>query len=76
MNTFLVYVGDDNFCRVLPEELDRSKSGNGRGKRVLLQFKFRFSLAQRSKSKFHGAWFLLHSPVEAMHADKIRLKEN
>ena len=32
MNTFLVHVGDDNFCRVLPEELDRSKSGNGRVK--------------------------------------------
>ena len=32
MNTFLVYVGDDDFCRVLPEELDRSKSGNGRVK--------------------------------------------
>ena len=25
MNTFLVYVGDDNFCRVLPAELDGSK---------------------------------------------------
>jgi len=32
MNTFLVHVGDDNFCRVLPQELDRSKSGNGRVK--------------------------------------------
>ena len=32
MNTFLVHVGDEDFCRVLPEELDRSKSGNGRVK--------------------------------------------
>src|SRR5512136_2058940 len=32
MNTFLVHVGDDNFCRVLPEELDRSKSDDGRVK--------------------------------------------
>jgi anaerobic magnesium-protoporphyrin IX monomethyl ester cyclase len=32
MNTFLVYVGDDNFCRVLPEELARSTSDNGRVK--------------------------------------------
>jgi anaerobic magnesium-protoporphyrin IX monomethyl ester cyclase len=32
MNSFLVHVGDDNFCRVLPEELDRSKSDNGRVK--------------------------------------------
>jgi anaerobic magnesium-protoporphyrin IX monomethyl ester cyclase len=30
MNTFLVHVGDDNFCRVLPGERDPSKSGNGR----------------------------------------------
>lgn len=30
MNTFLVHVGDDNFSRVLPSELDRSPSGNGR----------------------------------------------
>ena len=32
MNTFLVHVGDDNFCRLLPRELDRSKSDNGRVK--------------------------------------------
>ena len=32
MNTFLVHVGDDNFCRVLPRELDRSTSDNGRVK--------------------------------------------
>ena len=32
MNTFLIHVGDDNFCRLLPEELDRSKSDNGRVK--------------------------------------------
>jgi hypothetical protein len=32
MNAFLVHVGDENFCRVLPEELDRSKSDNGRVK--------------------------------------------
>jgi radical SAM superfamily enzyme YgiQ (UPF0313 family) len=30
MNVFLIHVGDDNFCRVLPKELDRSESGNGR----------------------------------------------
>ncbi|NQU12289.1 B12-binding domain-containing radical SAM protein [bacterium] len=30
MNTFLVYVGDDNFCRVLPESLARSTADNGR----------------------------------------------
>ena len=30
MNTFLVNVGDDNFCRVLPEELNPLKSDNGR----------------------------------------------
>ena len=32
MKMFLVHVGDDNFCRVLPKQLDRSKSGNGRVK--------------------------------------------
>ena len=32
MKTFLVHVGDDNFCRVLPTELDRSKSDPGRVK--------------------------------------------
>jgi anaerobic magnesium-protoporphyrin IX monomethyl ester cyclase len=32
MNTFLIYVGDDNFCRLLPEELDRSKPDGGRVK--------------------------------------------
>ncbi len=32
MNTFLVHVGDDNFCRLLPEEVDRSRSSNGRVK--------------------------------------------
>ena len=32
MNAFLVHVRDDNFCRVLPKELDRSKSDNGRVK--------------------------------------------
>src|SRR5512136_919055 len=37
MNTFLVHVGDDNFCRVLPEELDRSKSDNGRVKVMAFQ---------------------------------------
>jgi radical SAM superfamily enzyme YgiQ (UPF0313 family) len=30
MTVFLVYVGDDDFCRVLPAELNRSKSDNGR----------------------------------------------
>jgi anaerobic magnesium-protoporphyrin IX monomethyl ester cyclase len=29
---FLINVGDDNFCRVLPKELDRSESVNGRVK--------------------------------------------
>jgi len=32
MNTFLVYVRDENFCRVLPKELDRSKPDGGRVK--------------------------------------------
>jgi len=32
MNVFLVFVGDDNFSRVLPKELDRSTSDNGRAK--------------------------------------------
>ncbi|MCL4789757.1 MAG: B12-binding domain-containing radical SAM protein [Verrucomicrobia bacterium] len=32
MNTFLVHVGDDNFSRVLPEALDRSKLDHGRVK--------------------------------------------
>lgn len=30
MKIFLIHVGDDNFCRVLPEELNPSESGNGR----------------------------------------------
>jgi len=30
MNVFLVHVGDDNFYRLLPEELDRSKSKSAR----------------------------------------------
>jgi radical SAM superfamily enzyme YgiQ (UPF0313 family) len=32
MNVFLIFVGDDNFSRVLPKELDRSTSDNGRVK--------------------------------------------
>ncbi|MCL5099149.1 MAG: B12-binding domain-containing radical SAM protein [Candidatus Omnitrophica bacterium] len=32
MNIFLVHVGDDNFCRLLPEKLNRSKSDSGRVK--------------------------------------------
>jgi anaerobic magnesium-protoporphyrin IX monomethyl ester cyclase len=32
MNVFLIFVGDDDFSRVLPAELDRSKSDNGRVK--------------------------------------------
>jgi radical SAM superfamily enzyme YgiQ (UPF0313 family) len=32
MKTFLVHVGDDNFCRVLPPELDGSKADPGRVK--------------------------------------------
>ena len=32
MNVFLIHVGDDNFCRLLPEALDRSEPGNGRVK--------------------------------------------
>ena len=32
MKTFLIYVGDDNFCRVVPAELDRSKADDGRVK--------------------------------------------
>lgn len=30
MNTFLVFVGDDDFCRLLPKALDRAPSDNGR----------------------------------------------
>src|SRR4030042_916977 len=30
MKVFLVYVRDENFCRLLPKELDRSHSDNGR----------------------------------------------
>jgi radical SAM superfamily enzyme YgiQ (UPF0313 family) len=32
MKTYLVHVGDDNFCRVLPQELDPAKPGHGRVK--------------------------------------------
>jgi len=32
MNAFLIHVGDENFYRLLPEELDRSKAKNGRVK--------------------------------------------
>jgi anaerobic magnesium-protoporphyrin IX monomethyl ester cyclase len=32
MNTFLVHVGDDTFSRALPNDLDRSRSDNGRVK--------------------------------------------
>src|ERR1039457_6820776 len=32
MDMFLVYVGDDDFCRVLPAALNRSQSDNGRVK--------------------------------------------
>lgn len=32
MKTFLVHVRDDNFCRLLPAELDRSKANSGRVK--------------------------------------------
>jgi len=30
MNVFLVFVGDEDFCRLLPKELSRSKSSEGR----------------------------------------------
>jgi radical SAM superfamily enzyme YgiQ (UPF0313 family) len=30
MNAFLIYVGDDNFCRLLPEAFARSTTNNGR----------------------------------------------
>jgi anaerobic magnesium-protoporphyrin IX monomethyl ester cyclase len=30
MKVFLIYVRDENFCRLLPKELDRSASNNGR----------------------------------------------
>ena len=30
MNVFLIYVRDDNFCRLLPEELNPSRSDDGR----------------------------------------------
>jgi len=30
MNAFLIHVGDENFYRLLPKELDRSSSNNGR----------------------------------------------
>jgi len=30
MNVFLIHVGDDNFCRLLPEDLGGSESTNGR----------------------------------------------
>jgi anaerobic magnesium-protoporphyrin IX monomethyl ester cyclase len=32
MNAFLIHVGDDNFCRLLPKELDRSGPDHGRVK--------------------------------------------
>lgn len=32
MNTFLVFVGDDDFCRLLPEELSPAATDNGRVK--------------------------------------------
>ena len=32
MTIFLVHVGDDNFSRVLPKELDKSQPGQGRVK--------------------------------------------
>ena len=30
MNVFMVYVRDENFCQLLPEELNRSRSDDGR----------------------------------------------
>ena len=30
MNVFMVFVRDQNFCQLLPEELDRSRSDDGR----------------------------------------------
>ena len=38
MNTFLIHVGDDNFSRVLPPELDRPQSGNGNGRVKVMAF--------------------------------------
>lgn len=32
MSVFLIYVRDENFCRLLPEELDQSRSDDGRAK--------------------------------------------
>jgi anaerobic magnesium-protoporphyrin IX monomethyl ester cyclase len=36
MNTFLVHVGDENFCRMLPSELDTLPSSHGRVKVMAL----------------------------------------
>ena len=30
MNVFMVFVRDQNFCQLLPEELDRSRGADGR----------------------------------------------
>jgi radical SAM superfamily enzyme YgiQ (UPF0313 family) len=38
MKTFLVHVGDDNFCQVLPAALDRSPASNGQGRVKVMAF--------------------------------------
>ena len=69
MNVFLVYVGDDDFCRVLPAALNRLKSDNGRVKVMAFPPLGVQTLAPVLRQHGHHVWLFdtCHPQMQAEH---------
>ncbi len=77
MKTFLVHVGDDNFCRVLPRELDQAKSGNGRVKVMAFPPLGIQTLAPVLRQRGHQVWMFdtCHPQMKAEHVAQAVARE-
>lgn len=77
MNTFLVYVGDDDFCRVLPQALDRSPSDNGRVRVMAFPPLGIQTLAPVLRQRGHQVWMFdtCHPQMKAEHIAQAAARE-
>ena len=77
MNIFLVFVGDDDFCRLLPEKFSRSKPDNGRVRVMALPPLGIQTLAPVLRQRGHGVRMFdtCHPRMKAPHIAQAAARE-
>jgi len=69
MNVYLIYVRDENFCRLLPDELNRSRSDDGRVKVMAFPPLGIQTLAPILRQRGHRVWMFdtCHPEMKVEH---------